>query len=189
VGPGTHRWGSVFSAISAGKLQALRFIGQSLVLWRDSLLERSIDIRCTVQCTSWGSSSYVGVSRKLLWWRHRCSLGIERVGNVRRWKPLPDSKLRGLSEFYTVKLRKALKQYWDYGRGNPLCWPHNTLYPQKLALTSSTSGGRLVGIVSIQGSLPLPRIESRILDIQLVAQSLYRPIWRSNSFGQFDCPF
>jgi hypothetical protein len=30
----------------------------------------------------------------------------------------------------------------------PLCWPRNTLYPQKLALISPTSGGRSEGIVS-----------------------------------------
>jgi hypothetical protein len=31
--------------------------------------------------------------------------------------------------------------------GNPLHWPRYTLYPQKLALTSPTSGGHSVGIV------------------------------------------
>jgi hypothetical protein len=31
--------------------------------------------------------------------------------------------------------------------GDPLCWPCDTLYPQKLALTSPTSGGRSVSIV------------------------------------------
>jgi hypothetical protein len=35
----------------------------------------------------------------------------------------------------------------DYGCGNPLCWLRDTLYPQKLALTSPTSGGRSVGMV------------------------------------------
>jgi hypothetical protein len=35
----------------------------------------------------------------------------------------------------------------EYGRGDPLRWPRSTLYPQNLALTSSTSGGRFVGIV------------------------------------------
>jgi hypothetical protein len=35
----------------------------------------------------------------------------------------------------------------EYGRGDPLHWPRDTLYPQKLALTSPTSGGRSVGIV------------------------------------------
>jgi hypothetical protein len=35
----------------------------------------------------------------------------------------------------------------EYGRKDPSLWPHGTLYPQKLALTSPTSGGRSVGIV------------------------------------------
>jgi hypothetical protein len=39
---------------------------------------------------------------------------------------------------------------WDCGRGDPLRWPHNTLYPQKLALTSPTCGGRSGGIVRLR---------------------------------------
>jgi hypothetical protein len=35
----------------------------------------------------------------------------------------------------------------EYGRGDPLRWPRDNLHRQKLALTSSTSGGRSVGIV------------------------------------------
>jgi hypothetical protein len=35
----------------------------------------------------------------------------------------------------------------DYGRRYSSRWPRGTLYPQKLALTSPTSGGRSVGIV------------------------------------------
>jgi hypothetical protein len=35
----------------------------------------------------------------------------------------------------------------EYGHGDPLHWPCGTLCPQKLALTSLTSGGRSVGIV------------------------------------------
>jgi hypothetical protein len=35
-------------------------------------------------------------------------------------------------------------------RGDPLRWPRDTLYPQKLALTSPTSGGRSVGIVRLR---------------------------------------
>jgi hypothetical protein len=38
----------------------------------------------------------------------------------------------------------------SYGCGDPLRWPRNTLYPQKLALTSPTSGGRSVGIVRLR---------------------------------------
>jgi hypothetical protein len=35
----------------------------------------------------------------------------------------------------------------EYVRRDLLRWPRGTLYPQKLALTSLTSGGRSVGIV------------------------------------------
>jgi hypothetical protein len=38
----------------------------------------------------------------------------------------------------------------EYGSGDPLSWPRDTLYPQKLALTSPTSGGRPVGIVHLR---------------------------------------
>jgi hypothetical protein len=38
----------------------------------------------------------------------------------------------------------------EYGCGDPLRWPRNAFYPQKLALTSPTSGGRSVGIVCLQ---------------------------------------
>jgi hypothetical protein len=34
----------------------------------------------------------------------------------------------------------------EYGGRNPSRWPRGTLYPQKLALTSPTNGGRSVGI-------------------------------------------
>jgi hypothetical protein len=36
------------------------------------------------------------------------------------------------------------------GRGDPLRWPRDTLYPLKLALTWPTSGGRSVGIVRLR---------------------------------------
>jgi hypothetical protein len=38
----------------------------------------------------------------------------------------------------------------DDGRGAPLRWPRDTLYPQKLALISPTSGGRSVDIVRLR---------------------------------------
>jgi hypothetical protein len=38
----------------------------------------------------------------------------------------------------------------EYGPGDPLRWPRSTLYPQKLALTSPTSGFRSVSIVRLR---------------------------------------
>jgi hypothetical protein len=35
----------------------------------------------------------------------------------------------------------------EYGRRDPLCWPHDILYQKKLTLTSPTSGGRSVSII------------------------------------------
>jgi hypothetical protein len=42
----------------------------------------------------------------------------------------------------------------EYGRRDPLRWPRDTLYPQKLALTSPASGGRSVGIVRLRTKAP-----------------------------------
>jgi hypothetical protein len=38
----------------------------------------------------------------------------------------------------------------DYGRGDPLRWPRDTLYQLKLALTSPRGSGRSVGIVRLR---------------------------------------
>jgi hypothetical protein len=40
----------------------------------------------------------------------------------------------------------------EYGRGDPLRWPRDTLYPQKMALTSPTWGGRSVGIIRLRAN-------------------------------------
>jgi hypothetical protein len=38
----------------------------------------------------------------------------------------------------------------EYSSGDPLHWPRDTLYPQKLPLTSLKSDGRSVGIVCLR---------------------------------------
>jgi hypothetical protein len=38
----------------------------------------------------------------------------------------------------------------EYGRGDPLRWPRDNIYPQKLALTSPTKGGNSVDIVLLR---------------------------------------
>jgi hypothetical protein len=56
---------------------------------------------------------------------------------------------------YVYEFRKFCIVLWmvfglenrEYGCRDPLCWPQNTLYPQKLTPTSPTSGGRSVRIV------------------------------------------
>jgi hypothetical protein len=41
-------------------------------------------------------------------------------------------------------------EHREYSRGDPLRWPRNTLYTQKLTLTSPTSSGHSVGIVCLR---------------------------------------
>jgi hypothetical protein len=42
---------------------------------------------------------------------------------------------------------------WEYAHVVPLCWLRDTLYPQKLAPTLPTSGGRSVGIVHLRAKV------------------------------------
>jgi hypothetical protein len=59
----------------------------------------------------------------------------------------PLSLLSTVEEVLGRKSSGSCPENREYSRRDPLRWPRNTLYPQKLALTSPTSGGRLVGIV------------------------------------------
>jgi hypothetical protein len=47
----------------------------------------------------------------------------------------------------TTNIKVVLNKYIQY---NPLCWPRDALYQQKLALTLATSGGLSVSIVSLR---------------------------------------
>jgi hypothetical protein len=51
-------------------------------------------------------------------------------------------------ELLDRKISGSCLEKREYGRRDPSRWPRSTLYPQKLAITSLTSGGRSVGIVS-----------------------------------------
>jgi hypothetical protein len=59
----------------------------------------------------------------------------------------------------------------EYSRRDPSRWPRCTLYPQKLALTSTTSGGCSVGIV---------RSETQAMEFFLF---LYLELYTNNSEG------
>jgi hypothetical protein len=73
-----------------------------------------------------------------------------------RWRPSPTIYIHTYS---LVRITEELLVWWssgsglenrECGRGDPLLWPRDTLYPQNLALTSPTSGGRSVGIVLLR---------------------------------------
>jgi hypothetical protein len=59
----------------------------------------------------------------------------------------PFSLVSTVEELFEKKCSRTGLEIREYCRGDPSLWPRDTLYPQKLALTSPTSGGRSVGIV------------------------------------------
>jgi hypothetical protein len=62
----------------------------------------------------------------------------------------PLSLVRKIEELLEWKSSGSGQENWINGRGDTLRWPRDTLYPQKLALTSPTSGGCSVGIVRLR---------------------------------------
>jgi hypothetical protein len=59
----------------------------------------------------------------------------------------PLSLLSTIEELLERKSSDSGLEIREYDRREPLCWPYNTLYPQNLTLTLSTSGCCSVGIV------------------------------------------
>jgi hypothetical protein len=59
----------------------------------------------------------------------------------------PLSLVNTTEELLGRKCRGPGLENREYGRRNPLRWPRGSIYQQKLALTSPTTGGRSVGIV------------------------------------------
>jgi hypothetical protein len=66
----------------------------------------------------------------------------------------PLSLVRITEELLKRKVATPVEKTEINGRGDSLRWPLDTLYPQKLAITSPTSGGRSVGIVRWRTTAP-----------------------------------
>jgi hypothetical protein len=101
------------------------------------------------------------------WWYRLCGL-VVRIPGYRSRGPAFDSwryqifwEVVGL-EWGPLSLVRIIEELLEWkssgsgqdtrinGRADTLHWPHDTLYPQKLALTSPPSGGRSVGIVRLR---------------------------------------
>jgi hypothetical protein len=67
---------------------------------------------------------------------------VDSVARIRfpQWDLQCQAFVNSVTSFPGLKNR-------EYGRRDPSRWPRGNVYPQKLALTSPTVGGRSVGIV------------------------------------------
>jgi hypothetical protein len=90
-----------------------------------------------------GQSSWLQIPRSWVLFLHYYQILWELVGLERG----PLSLVSTTEEQVGRNSSGSCLENREYGRGDPLHWPRDTLYPQKLALTSPTSGGRTVGIV------------------------------------------
>jgi hypothetical protein len=117
-----------------------------------------MEMHC-VSCEVWTEFiCYVEESRPLLWSRGQSYwLQIQRSAFDSRhyqifWEVVglergPLSLVSTIEELLERKSSGSGLENREYGSRDQSRWPHGTLYPQKLALTSPTSGGRSVGIV------------------------------------------
>jgi hypothetical protein len=62
----------------------------------------------------------------------------------------PPSLVSTIEELLGRKSSGSDLENREHGRGDPLRWPRDNLYQQKLSLTSPTSGRRSVGVVRLQ---------------------------------------
>jgi hypothetical protein len=82
----------------------------------------------------------------------------------------PHILVNTIEELLGRKSSGSCLEHREYGRGDPSRWPRGTLYPQKLALTSPTSGGRSVGIVH-------SRTQAREFNCSFIPTTGRRGLW------------
>jgi hypothetical protein len=131
------------------------------------------DVLCFLWGTNWIYICYVEESRPPLWFSGQSSwLQIQRSGFERYhifWEVVglergPLSLVSTTEELLRRKGSVAGLENREYDRRGFRRWPRNTLYHQKLALTSPRSGGRLIGIIrsrtqAMEFSLVLGQVE------------------------------
>jgi hypothetical protein len=97
-----------------------------------------------VGSSMWSSGQSFWLQIQMSGFDSRCYLIFWEVVSLERSQSSLLSTLEGLLEW---KCSDSGLESRKYGRRDPSRWPCGTLYPQKLALTLSTSGDRSVGIV------------------------------------------
>jgi hypothetical protein len=118
--------------------------------------------RKAARALSWLNLQPVLRSR-ICWSIHLCGIIaslVKHMGNFififtlhTWWNHLKDDISTAKAAYFKLIMYTIMCEEWkteNTAGGNPLRWPHNILYPQKLELTSPTSGDRLVSIVHSQ---------------------------------------
>jgi hypothetical protein len=99
---------------------------------------------CEVRPPLWSSGQSSRLQIQMSGFDSRCYQIFWKVVAL-KWGPL--SLVTKIEELLRRKSSVSGLESRECGRRDQSRWPRDTLYPQTLALTSPTSGGRLVGTV------------------------------------------
>jgi hypothetical protein len=141
----------IFELVALGLV--IQLVGPPLWTNGQSSWLQNGDVLCFLWGTNWIYMCYVEKSRlpQSSWLQvHRSWFDSRRHHIFWRVVGLERGKLILLStieELLERKSRSSGLETREYGRRDPSRWPRGSLYPQRLALTSPTSGDRSVAIV------------------------------------------
>jgi hypothetical protein len=122
---------------------ALKLILYHVVKQHAKYLSAQFHILCTEVCLVWPPQSFWLQIQRPGFDSRRYQTFREVVGVERG----PLSLVGKIEEILGRKSSNSHLESQEYDSGVLLRWPHNTLYPLKLALTSQTNGSCSVGIV------------------------------------------
>jgi hypothetical protein len=149
------QWTRPGDIAASGRLSGL---ADSMPIIRPPLWSSGYTVLCFLWGTNWIYICYVEETRPPLWSRGQSSyLQIQRTRfDSRRYQIScelvglerdPLSLMSTSEELLGRKSSGSGLENQENGCRNPSRWPCDTLYPQTLALTSPTGGGRSAGIV------------------------------------------
>jgi hypothetical protein len=118
--------------------------GLQYLFWHTVCLQR--DLHCHI----WFSKRFILIWPPLWASGQGSWLQIQIFWDVAGLERGPLSLVSTTEELLERKSSGSFLEIPEYGRRDQSCWPRFTFYPQKLAITSPTSGCRSIGIVRSQ---------------------------------------
>jgi hypothetical protein len=144
-----HLLNSLLGAFKQPTYVCSSFVSEAGITHRYGLVcGRSVYELCEVQSRpplwSSGQSSWLQIQKSGF-----DSRAYQIFWEVRVWNGVHSASLSATEELFERKSSGSGLEIREYGHGDSLRWPRDTLYLQKLALTSPTSGCRSVRYSSL----------------------------------------
>jgi hypothetical protein len=137
--PSYFLWVTIYTYYN--KYFSLNFISRSTMAWQQFSLPMTVNKICCEKCRWWsplwsgGQSSWLQIQRSQVWFPALADwevVGLERC---------PLSLMSTIEELLGRNGSGFGLKSQEHDNGDPLRWPHNTVYPQTLALSLLTGSG------------------------------------------------